>query len=349
MRSKITFILLLAMLLVLPGCGRSSDNKGTQTAAATEAPAAKEAVKTPGPDATLYKLRVAKRPNKTEYLSGETFDSTGLVIDAIYSDGGVIENVEYEVITGVIPPKTTLAKVRCMGQELTISVKVITAGNAPEYSVENTETTEDSPVKGNTYFWLGSSVTYGAESEGETMADFFAKKWDCTSVKEAVSGTTLSTKAPNSYVERLEKYLNSPEKADHLDGFICQLSTNDTRYPDDLGIIMPDFITGADAFDVSTTFGAMEYILSKVKETWGCPVYFYTNPYYSNAFYPQMVEGLMKIAAKWDVTVIDLYHDPAFNDISDTERALYMADTIHPTKAGYREWWLPKFEAALIP
>ena len=337
------------MLLVLPGCGSTSDNTGTQIAAVTETPAVEEAVKTPGPDAVLDKLKITKRPDKTEYLSGEAFDPTGLVIDAVYSDGGMIENVEYEVITGVIPPKTTLAKVKCMDQELSISVKVITAGNASEYSVENTETVENSPVKGNTYFWLGSSVTYGAESEGETMAEFFAKKWSCTSVKEAVSGTTLSTKAPNSYVERFEKYLNSPEKADHLDGFICQLSTNDTRYPDDLGIIMPDFITGADAFDVSTTFGAMEYILSKVKETWNCPVYFYTNPYYSNNAYPQMVEGLMKIAAKWDVTVIDLYHDEEFNSISEAERALYMSDSIHPTKAGYREWWLPEFEAALIP
>jgi hypothetical protein len=25
-----------------------------------------------------------------------------------------------------------------------------------------------------------------------------------------------------------------------------------------------------------------------------------------------------------------------------------MADAIHPTRAGYREWWLPKFEQALL-
>ena len=257
--------------------------------------------------------------------------------------------MEYEVLTKVIPPKTTAAQVKCMDQTLSISIKVVTAGNAEEYSVANTETIENSPVSGNVYFWLGSSVTYGAESEGETMADFFAKKWSCTSVKEAVSGTTLSTKAPNSYVERFEKYLQSADRAEHLDGFICQLSTNDTRYPDDLGIIMPAFITGSDAFDTATTFGAMEYIIAKAKETWDCPVYFYTNPPYSNAVYPGMVDGLMKIAEKWDVKVIDLYHDEQFNQISDEQRALYMSDSVHPTKAGYREWWLPKFEEALIP
>ena len=29
------------------------------------------------------------------------------------------------------------------------------------------------------------------------------------------------------------------------------------------------------------------------------------------------------------------------------QRELYMADLIHPTKAGYREWWTPVFEKAL--
>ena len=316
---------------------------------ATEVPQMEETVKTPSPDATLEKLKVVQRPDKTEYKSGEEFDPSGMIIQALYSDGGVIENVEYEVLTKVIPPKTTAAQVKCMDQTLSISIKVVTAGNAEEYSVANTETIENSPVSGNVYFWLGSSVTYGAESEGETMADFFAKKWSCTSVKEAVSGTTLSTKAPNSYVERFEKYLQSADRAEQLDGFICQLSTNDTRYPDDLGIIMPAFITGSDAFDTATTFGAMEYIIAKAKETWDCPVYFYTNPPYSNAVYPSMVDGLVKIAEKWDVKIIDLYHDEQFNQISDEQRALYMSDSVHPTKAGYREWWLPKFEEALIP
>lgn len=60
-----------------------------------------------------------------------------------------------------------------------------------------------------------------------------------------------------------------------------------------------------------------------------------------------MVQALEELAEKWGVTIIDLYRDQAFNDISEEEQALYMADSIHPTKAGYREWWLPKFEEAL--
>lgn len=345
MKEAVLLFFCMIMIMSMAACGAQK----AETPEATEVPQMEETVKTPSPDATLEKLKVVQRPDKTEYKSGEEFDPSGMIIQALYSDGGVIENVGYEVLTKVIPPKTTAAQVKCMDQTLSISIKVVTAGNAEEYSVANTETIENSPVSGNVYFWLGSSVTYGAESEGETMADFFAKKWSCISVKEAVSGTTLSTKAPNSYVERFEKYLQSADRAEHLDGFICQLSTNDTRYPDDLGIIMPAFITGSDAFDTATTFGAMEYIIAKAKETWGCPVYFYTNPPYNNAVYPSMVDGLVKIAEKWDVRIIDLYHDEQFNQISEEQRALYMSDSIHPTKAGYREWWLPKFEQALIP
>ena len=65
------------------------------------------------------------------------------------------------------------------------------------------------------------------------------------------------------------------------------------------------------------------------------------------ADYETMIAGLYRLQEKWGVTVIDLYNDAEFNQITEEERALYMADSIHPTKAGYRDWWLPKFEEAL--
>ena len=35
------------------------------------------------------------------------------------------------------------------------------------------------------------------------------------------------------------------------------------------------------------------------------------------------------------------------NSVSDADYELYMSNGIHPTKAGYRDWWLPKFEEYL--
>ena len=35
------------------------------------------------------------------------------------------------------------------------------------------------------------------------------------------------------------------------------------------------------------------------------------------------------------------------NAVSKEDLKLYMVDEIHPSKAGYREWWTPVFEARL--
>ena len=35
------------------------------------------------------------------------------------------------------------------------------------------------------------------------------------------------------------------------------------------------------------------------------------------------------------------------NDVSEKEYEVYMADPVHPTQAGYLEWWTPKMEEYL--
>lgn len=335
---RVVILILTAILLI--GCAAEAPKSAGPEAAS---------VATESEEKTLERLEVAHRPDKLEYLSGETFDPTGLVINAFYSDGSVVENVAWEAPETVITSKMSSIAVTCMGKELRITFTVLVAGNQPQYSVAQTPEIENSPIKGQTFLWLGSSVTYGAESEQESMADFFGKKYGVQTVKLALSGTSLATYKPNSYAERLDKYITSAEKAPNVDAFICQLSTNDTNYTKERGVVMPDFITDSSAFDIATTYGAIEYIIARVRETWDCPIYFYTNPPTGNAAYGEMVDALFRIAEKWDVTVIDLYTDASFNSIDDAARALYMSDSIHPTKAGYRDWWLPKFEEALLP
>lgn len=99
-----------------------------------------------------------------------------------------------------------------------------------------------------------------------------------------------------------------------------------------------------DDTDTKTVCGAINYIVDYVKQTWNCPVMFYTNAYYENTAYEAMVIALKKIAKTKGIGVIDLYACAAFNDITKEQRKLYMADKIHPTKAGYLEWWTPKME-----
>ena len=74
---------------------------------------------------------------------------------------------------------------------------------------------------------------------------------------------------------------------------------------------------------------------------------FYTNPKYDSENYQAMVDLLLEIQKKWNNEIIDMWNDVDFNNITDEQKSLYMADSIHPTQAGYLEWWTPVFENKL--
>lgn len=338
MKIKKIGILAISLIVIcaLAACKNTSDSTDTQST--TKA----------GEDLKVWKLTIAQAPERVEYEEGEEFDPAGVVINATLMDGSVVENVPYELSVSSPLTRTTLAaKFIYGGKTVDQMIDVSLKGNRLEYSAYLVPEQPDSPLKGKTIFWLGSSVTEGASSGKESMADFIARKHGAVCIKEAVSGTTLADVMDRSYVNRLNKYLASDERVEHLDAFVCQLSTNDKGMPDGFGIVTPDDARDPSAFDTVTTFGAVEYIIATVADNWGCPVFFYSNPPMGDENYGVMVDALEKIADKWDVTIIDMYRDQEFNNITGEEQLLYMADKIHPTKAGYRNWWLPKFEEAL--
>lgn len=213
-------------------------------------------------------------------------------------------------------------------------------GNSSEYALREVHPMENSPLEGKRIVFLGSSVTYGASSGGISFADYIPARNKCDGVKETVSGTTLVDNGAASYISRLKK-LSVPQ----ADLFVCQLSTNDAAQKKPLGAVSPS--QELSAFDTSTVAGAIEYIIAYAKETWNCPVVFYTNPKYDSTAYRDMVALLPELAEKWEITVIDLWNDDAFNNIAEEQRTLYMADAIHPTQAGYLEWWTPVMEQQL--
>jgi lysophospholipase L1-like esterase len=215
------------------------------------------------------------------------------------------------------------------------------AGNASAYSLEQVEEDEESPLQGKRIVFLGSSVTYGAAAGGTSFVDFLAARDGVVAIKEAVSGTTLADDASDSYLSRLRR-LDSGLKPDLV---VCQLSTNDASQGKELGEVSGSYEIGD--FDTHTVAGAIEYVIAYVRDVWGCPVMFYTSPRYGSERYQQMVDSLLRVQDKWGIQLIDMWDDASFNDISDEQRSLYMADDIHPTKAGYLEWWLPYFEEGL--
>ena len=48
-----------------------------------------------------------------------------------------------------------------------------------------------------------------------------------------------------------------------------------------------------------------------------------------------------------ETMVQDFWNDAEINNITEDQRKIYLIDHIHPTKAGYKEWWLPKFQETL--
>lgn len=213
----------------------------------------------------------------------------------------------------------------------------IYAGNLPQFDPENYETNPDSPLKGLNIIQLGSSVTFGSGSMENSFVEFIAQMTGSEYVKEAVPGTTMSnlaTQADTSYINRMLENLD-PEM--HADLFLCQLSTNDASKRVPLGEIS-DSEDPAD-YDLETVAGAIQYIITYARDTWNCPIMFYTGTKYSNEAYGEMVDLLLQIQEKYDIGVIDMYHD------LDTDVQLYNQyisfDGIHPTKRGYGQWWAP--------
>lgn len=213
-------------------------------------------------------------------------------------------------------------------------------GNSGTYSFEQIQAMQDSPLKGKNICVLGSSVIYGSASNGVAVAEYLAHRYACMVTKSAVSGTTLCSIGANSYVSRIKKLDTSVK----YDLFLVQLSTNDATR----GLPMGEIGT----YDEKTITGAIESIIRYVQNTWNCPVVFLIGSRYRSrggAQYAQMRQRLLKLQSHYSgLAAIDLWKDDSFNNIDKQQRVLYMADDIHPTKAGYRDWWGPEIDRQLI-
>lgn len=210
-------------------------------------------------------------------------------------------------------------------------------GNSRKYSWNSVKTIE-SPLRHKKILFLGSSVTFGFGALGESFVDYLWKKDGIDAIKDAENGTTLvdqdTSYHGDSYVARFKEEL----KEDKPDMLVLQLSTNDANTNQKLGKISSD-----DTFDTQTIIGSIEYIINEAHKKWDCPILIYTNPYFESNLYEQMVDSTLELAKKWGVQVLDLYHNSEFKK----QDSLYMADEIHPTRAGYLEKWMPLFEEQL--
>ena len=201
------------------------------------------------------------------------------------------------------------------------------------------EAMENSPLAGGRIAVLGSSVFAADPAVGE----YLAIRFDTELIKEAISGTTLCDINVKSYVSRIRDIDPNAK----IDLFICQLSTNDATKELPLGAISEG--TETDQFDTMTVAGALEYIISYAKQTWNCPVMLLIGSQYDSEAYAAMTELASRLQEKWGIGLIDLWNNAEINGISDELKAQYIAaDGIHPTTEGYRLWWGPAMEQAVL-
>lgn len=214
-----------------------------------------------------------------------------------------------------------------------------------DYTIPVVEEADPSdPLSGLTILWVGSSVTYGAQAGGHySMVDAIQDNHPATICeKYAISATTLVNQSEESYVARLK--LIPKDKTPDL--IVVQLSTNDATTNKPFGEIAEGF--EMDSFDDTTIAGAIETIIAYAKETFNCPVVFYTGSYCEKEHYSEMVQLLLDIQAKWGIGVVDMFNNEEMTAIYGTDQYnLYMHDEVHPYRLGYVEWWTPVFEKDL--
>ena len=215
-------------------------------------------------------------------------------------------------------------------------------GNGPQYDPKHVSPVPDSPLRGKVLFCLGSSVTAGMASGGISFVDYLRAMDGCRIIQETASASTLADRGPKSYLRRLRA---NPATREPVDLFLCQLSTNDATFRSELGKVSDS--RDPKDFDTKTTVGGMEAIIDFARRTWNCPIVFFTGTRYDNPRYHYLVNQRLELEEKWGITVIDLWHDRAMNQISPQEYRLYMNDGVHPTKAGYLLWWTPAIQRQL--
>jgi lysophospholipase L1-like esterase len=235
----------------------------------------------------------------------------------------------------------TFSHMGATSHTLNCSLKSFTARTSSIYSYEEKST---HPLANKTIYYLGSSVTrgHGGNTDGTSFADITASLTSNSYQKLAISGTNLAvvSGSSDSYAERLLSF----DFTTQPDVLVVQLSTNDFTHNISTGYVS-DKTASAD-MDKTTITGAIEYIISYVKEVspqtkvvlYTCTLGINLDIYKS--YYSYITGTVRQLKQKWNdsLYVLDLLNADYISVSS------YMqSDGLHPTKEGYAQLYTPRF------
>lgn len=200
--------------------------------------------------------------------------------------------------------------------------------------------------------------------EGDTVYKYARDGYTLSyaEVRYTANGEKVQNAYHQSYVGLLKEAVERIGDK-QVDTMFVQLSTNDIgQYKTpagsagehlDFGAMTAEDVRDPSAFDVDTSFGALEWIIATAQQTWDCNVVTFvchmdTAQYaafeacgydYSkmddSSDYALMRSTALEIAEKWDLDVIDFWGDADSNKILHGDAARYLADSLHLHRLGY--------------
>lgn len=237
------------------------------------------------------------------------------------------------VMTALIVGSVTLS---CM-----YSTGIFMSGNRSQYNPSQTEKT-DSALIDQSIVFVGSNLVTGSKASGDSFVEYLRQSHGINAVVYGKDGASLVERGANSIPAMIRTI---PTENANPRMILCEVPYIDGTGYSRIGQITDGYFN--DQYDTKSVIGAMEFIISYSQDTWGCPVVFYTCQPNDNTHYAKIVDAVLKVADKWNIEVIDFYHDEGMV-LDDRQQALYMATDSCPTKAGYKELYTPRFEEFLL-
>ncbi len=230
-------------------------------------------------------------------------------------------------------------------------------GNADIYNPENAPVNENSPIKGKTIFWIGSSVFYGYSAQNKSLGSYVEHMDGAKKVEALKPGATIADINERSYYHQILEHNRETDPV--IDLVVIQLTTNDCKGRTVVGEVSPYY--DSSTFDSNTSIGSLEAIACYAMGTWDCPTLLISSPRFTKETtmtgmqdietYEELIEKSHELESKWDfLYFLDLWdNEEMFKDmeIGDDRHRLYMADSIHSTKLGFLEWLLPQIRPAI--
>lgn len=195
--------------------------------------------------------------------------------------------------------------------------------NSKEFNLESVDF-EPSILTEKAVLFLGSNLTYGFNSLGESFVDYLWHKDGLIGIKDVENNTYLthrdSFQKGDSYIERFQNDL----KLEKPDALMIEVANKDL----DNDIVLGDI---ADKhYDTKTLVGALEYFISQTKLLWGCPIIVFIDYQKDKEKYDRLIKKVLQLRQKWGIEIIDLSHNTKIDE--------------EPTRCQYRDIWLPIFE-----